>query len=228
MLLFVPDLVGLGDLSVKEVTGLTMVQGLAGALSGVIRHHSYGYVSKGLVAYMGVSVGVTALLGALLSQLVSDKAILVVFATMALVASLLIFLPGTREHQDRSAPAIITFNLPLTVLLAAAIGFSGGLVGQAGSFILIPAMVYVLHIPTRYAIGSNLGIILLAATAGLVGKLAVAQVPVYLAIALVGGAVPGAQVGALVGRKTQPKTLRYILAVIVALATVRIWWDVLK
>ena len=162
LLLFVPDLVGLGDLSVKEVTGLTMVQGLAGALSGVIRHHSYGYVSKGLVAYMGVSVGVTALLGALLSsQLVSDKAILVVFATMALVASLLIFLPGTREHQDRSAPAIITFNLPLTVLLAAAIGFSGGLVGQAGSFILIPAMVYVLHIPTRYAIGSNLGIILL-------------------------------------------------------------------
>ena len=89
-------------------------------------------------------------------------------------------------------------------------------------------MVYVLRIPTRFAIGSNLGIILLAATAGLIGKLVVAQVPILLAVALVGGAVPGAQVGALLGRRVRPRTLRYILAAIVALATVRIWIDVVN
>ena len=145
---------------------------------------------------------------------------------MALIASLLIFLPGRREENDKEIPGPITFNTSLVICLGAVIGFAGGLVGQAGSFILIPTMVYVLRIPTRFAIGSNLGIILLAATAGLVGKLVVAQVPILLALALVGGAVPGAQVGALLGRRMRPRILRYILATIVALATIRIWIDV--
>ncbi len=48
-------------------------------------------------------------------------------------------------------------------------GFPGVLVGQAGSFIRIPLRVYVLRVPTRFAIGSNLRIILFAALAGLGG-----------------------------------------------------------
>ena len=36
-------------------------------------------------------------------------------------------------------------------------GFPGGQVRQAGSFILIPLKVYVLRVPTRFAIGSVLG-----------------------------------------------------------------------
>ena len=35
-----------GLLSVKVITGLTMVQAIAGSLLGVIRHHSHGNVSK--------------------------------------------------------------------------------------------------------------------------------------------------------------------------------------
>ena len=75
-------------------------------------------------------------------------------------------------------------------------GFPGVLVGQAGPFILIPHRVYVLRVPTRFAIGSNLRIILFAALAGLGGELGAAQVPLFLALALVGGAVLAAQVGA--------------------------------
>ena len=228
LLLYVPDAAGFDELPVKEVTGLTMVQGLAGALSGLTRHQSYGFVSWRLVGYMGISVAVAALVGALFSKVVSDNSILAVFAIMALIASLLIFLPGRREENDLETPGQITFHAPFAVSLAAVIGFAGGLVGQAGSFILIPTMVYILRIPTRVAIGSNLGIILLAATAGLAGKLLAAQVPFLLAVALVGGAVPGAQVGALLGRRIRPRTLRYILAVIVAIAAVRIWIDVLS
>ena len=48
-------------------------------------------------------------------------------------------------------------------------GFPGVLVGQAGSFIRIPLRVYVLRVPTRFAIGSNLRILLFAALAGLGG-----------------------------------------------------------
>ena len=67
---------------------------------------------------------------------------------------------------------------------------------KAGSFILIPLRVYVLRVPTRFAIGSNLRIILFAALAGLGRKLGTAQVPLFLALALVGGAALVAQAGA--------------------------------
>ena len=227
LLLFAPGLLGLGELPVKEVTGLTMVQGLAGALSGVVRHRSYGFVSRRLVGYMGVSVAVFALIGALLSHWVPDRGILAVFAGMAMVAALLIFLPKPDNSGDQDNPGEVPFNLPLAVALACLIGLGGGMVGQAGSFILIPTMIYVLRIPTRFAIGSNLGIILLAALAGLAGKLATAQVPLLLAAALAGGAMPGAQLGAWIGRRVQPQKLRYILAVVVGLAALKIWWDVI-
>ena len=46
LLLDLPPLVAVPLLSVKVITGLTMVQAIAGSLLGVIRHHSHGNVSK--------------------------------------------------------------------------------------------------------------------------------------------------------------------------------------
>ena len=227
LLLYSPAVVGIGGLTVKEVTGLTIVQAFAGTLSGVVRHYTFGFVSWRLVGYMGFSISVAALAGALVSRSVTDEAILAVFAVMALIALLLAFIPGRREGQDDTSPGHFTFNVPLAMVLAAVVGFTGGLVGQGGAFLLIPIMLYVLRIPTRIAIGSSLGIILFSATAGLAGKLATSQVPLLLAVALVGGAIPGAQLGALVSRRMRPRVLRYLLVAIIIAASARIWVDVL-
>ena len=56
------------------------------AVSGVVRHHSSGYVSWRLVGYIGTSMAVFALIGAVVSSNVPDGALLAVFATMALIA----------------------------------------------------------------------------------------------------------------------------------------------
>ena len=227
LLLFVPRIVGLEGLDVKEITGLTMTQGLVGGISGLIRHHSFGFVSWRLVGYMGLSAGAAALAGAVLSSNISDSAILVVFASMALIASALFLAPAPRERDEPEGSGAFRFNVPLAVSLGSGVGFAGGLVGQAGSFLLIPLMVYVLRVPTRFAIGSNLGIILFSAAAGLAGKLGTAQVPLLMAVALIGGTVPGALLGSWASRKAQPRLLRYVLAVVVSSAALGIWLDVL-
>jgi uncharacterized membrane protein YfcA len=49
-------------------------------------------------------------------------------------------------------------------------GMLGGMVGQCGSFILIPLMICYVQISTRIAIGSNLAIVALASAAGFLGK----------------------------------------------------------
>ena len=177
MFLYGPSMAGVGALTVKEITGLTMVQGFAGAVSGLARHRGYGMVSWRLVRYAGIAAGISALAGAVISKWVADGAILAIFGAMALIASALIFLPGSRTAQDESEPGPFSFNAPLAVILGGAIGFAGGLVGQAGSFIMIPSMLYVLRVPTRIAIASNLGIILFSAVGGIAGKLTTAQVP---------------------------------------------------
>lgn len=233
LFLYAPGLAGLNPLPVKQITGLTMVQGFAGAVSGLTRHQSYGFVSWRLVRYLGVSAGISALAGAVVSRWAPDDVILAVFGAMALIAAALIFLPGSRNPQDREAqdqpgPSAFSFNAPLAVGLGSVIGFSGGLVGQAGSFLLIPTMLYVLRIPTRMAIGSNLGIIMFSAVAGLAGKLTTAQVPFELALVMVAGSVPSAQLGAMLSRRLRPRLLRYALAGVVAVAAVRIWVDVLS
>ena len=228
LFLYGPNMVGVGGLTVKEITGLTMVQGLAGAISGLVRHQSYGMVSWRLIRYLGISAGVSALAGALISNWVPDGAILAIFGTMALIAAALIFLPGSREDQDLSEPGPFTFNSPLALILGGSVGFAGGVVGQAGSFILIPLMLYVLRVPTRVAIASNLGIILFSAVGGIAGKLTTAQVPLVFALVMVAGSVPSARVGAMVGRRMQPRLLRYGLAGVVAAAAIRILLDVVR
>ena len=228
MLRYGPSMAGLGGLTVKEITGMTMVQGFAGAVSGLARHRGYGMVSWRLVRYVGIAAGLSALAGAVVSKWVADGAILAIFGTMALIAAALIFLPGSRAAQDQSEPGPFSFNAPLALMLGGSVGFAGGLVGQAGSFILIPSMLYILRVPTRIAIASNLGIILFSAVGGIAGKLTTAQVPIELALIMVAGSVPSAQAGAIVSRRMQPRLLRYALALVVAGAAVRIWFDVLS
>ena len=232
LFLYAPGWAGFSALPVKQITGLTMVQGFAGAISGLTRHQSYGFVSWRLVRYLGMSAGASALAGAIISRWMPDEGILAIFGAMALIAAALIFLPGARSSPDREAqdqpePTEFSFNAPLAIGLGCFIGFTGGLVGQAGSFLLIPTMLYVLNVPTRMAIGSNLGIILFSAVAGLVGKVTTAQVPFELALVMVAGSVPSAYLGAIVSRRLRPRLLRYALAGVVAVAAVRIWVDVL-
>ena len=57
-------------------------------------------------------------------------------------------------------------------------------------------------------------------------KLGTAQVPLFLALALVGGAVPAALAGAWVSQRTRPKLLRFLLDGVVTSAAVAIWVDI--
>ncbi len=103
---------------------------------------------------MGTSVAIFALIGAVVSSNVPDGALLAVFATMALIASGLFLTPSPWDDDEAETAA---FSAPLAASLGAVVGFPGGQVRQAGSFILIPLKVYVLRVPTRFAIGSVLG-----------------------------------------------------------------------
>jgi uncharacterized protein len=219
LLLYLPPLVGGAAIPVKIVTGLTIVQAISGSALGAFRHRSYGNVSSRLVWLMGPPSAIASLVGAFVSRDMPDSVILLVFAILAFAGGVMLLLPVT--PRDASAEDIRA-DPKVAIPIALVLGFFGGMVGIGGIAFIIAALVYLLRVPPRIAIGSSLGIGLFAAGAALIGKAATAQIDPPLAAIVFVSALVASPVGAAVSVRTQPRALLAILAVIVMLAAIRV------
>lgn len=226
LLLYVPPLLGLPGIDVKNITGLTMVQGFFSALTAMFYYHKNALVNKSLVVTLGLSLFLSSLIGSLVSKRVPDGPLLLVFGTLALIAAVMMLLPRS-QLQDDITEDKVAYHKATAVVIGIVLGFSIGLVGQGGAFILIPMMLYVLKIPLRVALGSTLAIGLFSSSAGLVGKVATGQVPFLMAVPLVVGAIPAARWGSIVGKKTKTQFLRWFLAAIISATAIKVWLDII-
>lgn len=222
-LLYLPPALGIGILDMRAVAGLTMTQALFACISGAWRHQKYDFICWPLVRWMGSTILIASFAGALTSKVVHNKVIMAVFAILALTAALLMVLPHAEKSWPEGDP--LSFSRPSAVGIALGIGFLGGLVGQGGSFILIPLMLWLLRLPFRIVLGSNLAIVAVASFSGFLGKLLTYQIPLDLGAALVLGAIPGAQIGGVASQKTPTPFLRHVLALIILLVAIKMGYD---
>ncbi|MEK7284586.1 MAG: sulfite exporter TauE/SafE family protein, partial [Chloroflexota bacterium] len=169
LLLYAPGLLGAPVLPVKIITGLTIVQAISGTVLGSLRHHRYGHVSVRLVRIMGPAGALASLVGALVSSETSDRLLIAIFASFALLGAAVLVLP--ERTPDRGVHEL-EVNMPLAVGVAVVIGFFGGMVGIGAVALDIAALVHVLRVPPRIAIGTSLGIGVFSAVAALIGKAA--------------------------------------------------------
>ncbi len=226
LLLYVPPLIGLEPLSMRIVAGLTIVMGLLGCLSGGLTHRKFAFMSDKLSAYMGASIFIAALAGGASARFVSNETLLFIFACLAFVAAILMVAP-IKNDMERPNANDLEFCKTRALTAATGVGLLGGLVGQGGSFILIPLMTTYVKVPTRIAIGSNLAIVFLSSLAAFIGKAITGQIEWILAIPIVLTVLPAASVGGHVSRKVPVKRLRKLLAVVIGLAAIRMWGSLL-
>lgn len=223
LLLYIPPLAGVGDLGIKVVAGITIVQVFAASVVGLLGHRAS--IDRSLFLALGPAMVIASLVGALVSGFVAPIILTVVFGLLASVAAIMMLV--FRKRTVPETEGAIAFNAPVATATGTAVGLSAGLIGAGGAFFLIPVMLYGLRIPVRVTVGTSLAVVAISAGAGLVGKLVTGQVDWTLALALVLGALPGAQVGAFVSHRTPTDRLVTVLAVAVALVAVRVWLDVL-
>ncbi|WP_423605798.1 sulfite exporter TauE/SafE family protein [Sphingomonas sp. MS122] len=112
---------------------------------------------------------------------------------------------------------------PLAPLL---LGFATGiltmLLGVGGGFILIPAMLYLLGMPTQVVVGTSLfQILFVSAAATMVHSVTTKAVDIVLAVLLLLGSVVGAQLGTRFAARAKPEYLRLALALMVLLVALR-------
>jgi len=233
-------------------------QVVASSVSGVLAHWSRDNVDfkMGLVLLIGGFIGSTmgVLAFGLLQRIGQVDLVIglfyVVFLTfiggMMLFESVRALLrrrrrggqPLRKLHQHtwvHGLPLKMRFRksrLYISALLPLAIGFFVGvlsaIMGVGGAFIMVPAMIYLLGMPTSIVVGTSLfQIIFVAANVTFLQSVQNQTVDVLLALMLTVGGVIGAQLGGRIGARLPAEQLRVFLAVLVLAVGVRLAYELI-
>lgn len=112
------------------------------------------------------------------------------------------------------------------IALGMLVGILASIMGVGGGFIMVPAMIYLLRVPTNVVIGTSLFQIMFVTMFTTVAQSAANQtVDIVLALILMVGGVIGAQFGAQAGQKLKGEQLRALLGLIVLGVCLRLGWD---
>jgi uncharacterized membrane protein YfcA len=114
------------------------------------------------------------------------------------------------------------------ILVGYFVGTLSAIMGVGGGFIMIPAMIYLLRMPTMVVIGTSLfQIVFVTALTGVMHSVENQAVDAMLALLLVIGGVIGAQYGVRAAARLQGEHLRALLAALVLLMGLRLGWDLI-
>lgn len=118
------------------------------------------------------------------------------------------------KMRFRKSRLYISALLPLAVGMA--VGILAAIMGVGGGFVMVPAMIYLLGMPTQVVVGTSLfQIIFVTANTTFLQSTFNQTVDVVLALLLLPGAVIGAQYGARFGSRLKAEQLRVLLALLV-------------
>ena len=102
------------------------------------------------------------------------------------------------------------------VIVGILVGILAAIMGVGGGFIMVPAMIYLLGMPTKVVVGTSLfQIIFVTAFTTLLHATTNFTVDMVLAVLLLVGGVVGAQFGTQIGMKMKAEQLRILLAMLV-------------
>ena len=225
MLLYIPPLLGYAAFSAHEVSGISAIQVLFATIGGVWAYRKGGYLNKTLIIYMGTSILIGSFIGGYGSKLMSEGGINIVYAVLATIAAMMMFVP--KKGIDNISLDQVTFNKWLAAALAFIVGVSAGIVGAAGAFILVPIMLVVLKIPTRMTIATSLAITFISSIGATVGKITTGQFDFWTAFIMVVASLIASPIGANVGKKVNTKILQFILSALIVATAIKIWLDIL-
>ena len=253
--LMTPLLIFLGVPAAVAV-GTEANQIVAASVSGVIAHWRRGNVDikMGLILLAGGLVGSTigvSIFAALRELGQIDLAIKLSFIVfLGIIGTLMLFesmrtilrsrrpnAKRRRLHQHtwlhglpfktrfRKSKLYISALLPFMV--GAFVGVLSAIMGVGGGFIMVPAMIYLLGMPTSVVVGTSLfQIIFVTANVTFLQSVQTQTVDVVLAGLLLIGGVIGAQFGTRIGALLRGEQLRGLLALIVLAVCLKLVTDV--
>lgn len=224
--------------------GTEASQIVASSVSGVSAHLKRKTVDFQMGWFLVFGGGIGAIIGIILFRYLRALGQIDLMISIAYVAFLgiiggLMFIesintlrkpPQIRpQRKRRSVPWMAAMPFPMRfrrsglyispippIILGIFVGILSAIMGVGGGFIMVPAMIYLLNMPTNVVVGTSLfQIIFVTAITTVLHATANQTVDVVLGLLLLIGGVIGAQLGARAGVRLQAEHLRALLALLV-------------
>ena len=112
------------------------------------------------------------------------------------------------------------------IIIGLIVGFIAAIMGIGGAFILVPAMIYIIGMPTRLIPGTSLFVtIFVSAIVTILHALNYGTIDLILVFVLILGSIIGVQFGQKIGEKIDSSEFKTILAILLLLVGIAIAYD---
>ncbi len=213
------------------------------SISGFMTHYRRNNVDikMGFILLIGGVVG--SIVGVILFRILSEIGQIEEFISFTYIIFLgsigmLMFAESIRTRRRKASGGLIKLHehswihgLPFRVrfrrsklyisiippiLVSFVVGILAAIMGVGGGFILVPAMIYILGMPTQVVIGTSLmQIVFVTASATILHASVNHTVDIVLSIILLIGAVIGVQIGSRMVQRISGEVIRLLLAMII-------------
>lgn len=211
-ILTVPVLVYLFQLDATTATSYSLFIVGSTSLVGAFNNYKKGYVDVKTALIFGMSSITTVFLtrkflipfipDVLFSigsvPITRSLATMVMFAVLMVLAAISMIRGGSTET---AVPSVSKHVLPRLLLYGVSIGLVTGLLGAGGGFLLIPALVLLLQLPMKKAVGTSLFIIALNSLIGFTGDIGNQFMDWRFLLLITAIAIAGIIVGSQLGKK---------------------------
>ena len=112
------------------------------------------------------------------------------------------------------------------ILIGLVVGFIAAIMGIGGAFILVPAMIYIIKMPTKLVPGTSLFVtIFVSVIVTFLHSFNYGSIDLMLVFMLVVGSIIGVQIGQKLGEKIDSSGLRALLAILLLIVGIAIAYD---
>lgn len=210
------------ETSVPITTGTNLGVSTLGAITAALRHYRQKNVQLRPFIFLAATGAIGAFIGSLLTGYVPFTFLLVVIGLIVSYEAY-VLIKGSKSKIKANDTNLI-YNKNKLILLESSIGFGvgllGGLVGLVLGSIRMPAMISILKMEPKVAVGTNLAASSIMGISGLVGHIITNNVD-YIVILVMG---PAAMLGGYLGAKYTDrfgeKTLKRIIAIVLIIVAI--------
>lgn len=215
-ILTVPVLVLLLGQDIHAATATSLAVVGVTALSGSVAQWRRGRVLLRTVIPFGIAGIGGAFVGAWTNHLLPGWIILSLFGLLMLLVAARMYLSTTIRRDDASPPSRTSQSWPRMLGAGLVVGIMTGFFGVGGGFLIVPALVLVVGMSMRSAVGTSLAIIALNSASGLAAHLQYGSLDLTVAALFALGGTIGAVIGSAIGDHVDERRLQQAFAGIVA------------
>ena len=217
-ILFIPLMVYIAKLNMKEITGVSSMAVAIVATVGSIRYSSEGYGLGPFIPYLIVGGILGALVGNRLNKGLDSNSLKKIFSIVLLITAV-------RMNYIVAGNEISNDNMLIYVLIGFVSGILAGLLGLGGGVVRIPALLLFAGLPSLVAQGASLITSVPTAIAAAYPKVKDSPIKIKQGIMLGGGGSLGVLIGSEIAFSLGDNSLKTIFSYFLFLVAIKMFFE---